>query len=128
MAQAFHFHLAGVGEGAGVDELAGSGQELLFLGAANLVLQLIADVEVVFQRALAPPGDDRHVLQAGVPCFFNGVLDQWLVDDRQHFLGHGFGRRQETSAIAGSGEQTFTNHKSILDSHGTQPTGARNNE
>ncbi|MNN40314.1 hypothetical protein D3C81_1543850 [compost metagenome] len=120
MAQALHFHLTGVGEGAGVDELAGAGQELLFLGAANLVLELVADIEVVFQRALAPAGHDRHVLQTGVPCFFNGVLDQWLVDDRQHFLGHGFGCRQETRAIAGSGEQAFTNHKNILDSHGTQ--------
>jgi hypothetical protein len=96
-----------------------------FLGAADLVFEFVADVEVVFQRTLAPTGDDGHVLQAGVPCFFNGVFDQRLVDDRQHFFRHGFGRRQETRAVTGSGEQTFTNHKSILDSHGTQATDAR---
>ncbi|MNQ52698.1 hypothetical protein D3C85_667240 [compost metagenome] len=114
MPQAFHFDLAGVGKRAGFDQLPGAGEKFFLLGTANLMLQLITDIEMIFQCTLAPTGNDRHMLEAGVPCLFNAILNQGFVDDRQHFLGHGFCRRQETRAVASGREQTFTNHGYIL--------------
>ncbi|MCY1423440.1 hypothetical protein D9M71_391510 [compost metagenome] len=110
MAQALHFDLAGVGEGALVDQATDADQVFLLVGVADLAFQLVADVEVVFQGALATTSDDADLGQAGFEGLFNGVLDQWLVDHRQHFLGHGLGGREEASAVAGSREQTFLDH------------------
>ncbi|MNN30388.1 hypothetical protein D3C81_1440340 [compost metagenome] len=104
MPKPLHLHLAGVREGAGIHQLAGTVEIVLLVGTTNLMLQLVADIEMVFQRPLAAPGDDRHVLQAGIPCFLNTVLDQRLVDDRQHFLRHRLGGGQKARAIAGSRE------------------------
>jgi len=93
VAEAFHFDLAGVGERALVDQAADADQILLLVGVANLVLELIADIEVVFQRTLAASGHHRDFGQARGQCLFDPVLDQGLVHHRQHFLGHGFGCR-----------------------------------
>lgn len=73
--------------------------------------RLVADVEVIFQRALAATGHDGDLVQTSIQCFFNAILDQWLVDHRQHFLGHGFGSGQEASTVAGCREQAFLDHK-----------------
>ncbi len=72
--------------------------------------QLVADVEVVFQGALTATGDDGDFGQPGVQCFFDAVLDQWLVYHRQHFFGHGFSRWQEASTVTGCWEQAFLDH------------------
>ena len=42
VAQALHLDLAGVGESAGVDQLAGAVQDILLIGATNLVFQLVS--------------------------------------------------------------------------------------
>ncbi|MNE61699.1 hypothetical protein D3C80_1569310 [compost metagenome] len=110
MAQAFHFGLAGVGERALVEQATDTNQVFFLVGALDLVFQLVADVEVVFQGALAATGDDGDFAQTSIQCFFNAILDQWLVDHRQHFLGHGFGSGQEASAVAGRREQAFFDH------------------
>ncbi|MNP51322.1 hypothetical protein D3C76_1456300 [compost metagenome] len=110
MAQAFHFGLAGVGERALVEQLADADQVFLLVGALDLVFQLVADVEVVFQGALAATGDDGDFGQTGIQCFFDAVLDQWLVHHRQHFFGHGFSRWQEASTVTGCWEQAFLDH------------------
>ena len=44
------------------------------------------------------PGRDR---------FLDAVLDDRLVDERQHFLGLRFGRRKEARAQAGGGKNGF---------------------
>ena len=41
--------------------------------------------------------------------FFDGVLDDRLVDDRQHLLGHCFRCGKKTRAHAGDGEDGFSN-------------------
>ena len=48
----------------------------------------------------------------GAAClkrFFNTVLNQWLVDDREHLFRHGFSCWKKPCAIAGDGEKAFTN-------------------
>ncbi|MNY56170.1 hypothetical protein D3C86_1922220 [compost metagenome] len=49
MAEAFHFHLAGIGERALADQATDTGQVFFLVGIADLLFQFVADVEVVFQ-------------------------------------------------------------------------------
>ena len=49
---------------------------------------------------LARLGDKKELLDAGRLGLFDGVMDQRLVDDRQHFLWHRLGRRQKPGARA----------------------------
>src|SRR5437660_585838 len=44
---------------------------------------------------------------ASRPCLLEGVLDQRLVDDRQHFLRDRLGRRQETRAESADRKYSF---------------------
>ncbi|MCY1428207.1 hypothetical protein D9M71_440830 [compost metagenome] len=110
MTQAFHFCLASVGERALIQQATDADQVFFLVGALDLVFQLVADVEVVFQGALAATGDDGDFVQAGIQCLFDAVLDQWLVHHRQHFFGHGFSRWQEASTVTGCWEQAFLDH------------------
>ena len=68
------------------------------------MLELELLVEVVFDDALVAAGDEDEMLDAGFTRLVHGVLDQRPVDDREHFLGHGFGCRQETRTESGNGE------------------------
>ncbi len=110
MAQAFHFGLASVGERALIQQFADTDQVFFLVGALDLVFQLVADVEMVFQGAFAATGDDGDFRQARIEGFFDAVLDQWLVHHRQHFFGHGFSRWQEASTVTGCWEQAFLDH------------------
>ena len=46
---------------------------------------------MVFDAAFAATGDENHFGDTGLHRFFNGILNQRLVDHAQHFLGAGFG-------------------------------------
>src|SRR5690606_17860103 len=126
VAQAFHLDLAGVGKGALVDQAADADQVLLLVGAPNLVFQLVADVEMVLQGALAATGDHGDLGQPGLECLLDAILDQRLVDDRQHLLGHGLGGRQKASAVTGSREQTFLDHDNPWDTARSELPGSLN--
>ncbi len=76
MAQALHLDLAGVGEAALIDQATDADQVLFLVGALDLVFQLVADVEVVLQGALAAAGDHGDFAQAGFQGFLDAVLDQ----------------------------------------------------
>ncbi|MNR26061.1 hypothetical protein D3C85_1432490 [compost metagenome] len=93
MPEALHFHLTGIGKGTGIDQQARAIQITLFIRALDLMLQLVTDIEVILQRALATPGDDRHMLQTGRMCLLDAILDQRLIDNRQHLFGHRLGGR-----------------------------------
>ena len=56
------------------------------------------------QGGLAAAGHHAELLDPGGARFLDGVLDQRLVDDRQHFLGHRLGGGQEAGAQAGDGQ------------------------
>ena len=62
------------------------------------MLELELLVEVVLDDALVATGDEDEVLDPGFARLVDRVLDQRPVDDRQHFLGHGLGGRQEAGA------------------------------
>ena len=74
-------------------------QLVLALGQ-QLVLEAVLMVEVVLDGALAAAVDEDHLLDPGGNGLLHRVLDQRFVHHRQHFLGHGLGRRQETGAHA----------------------------
>ena len=64
---------------------------------------------MVLDRAFAPPGDDDNVFDSGGDRFFHGILNQWFVDERQHFFGRCFRRGKEASAKACGGDHGFAN-------------------
>ncbi|PAV92554.1 hypothetical protein WR25_08362 [Diploscapter pachys] len=67
---------------------------------AHRVFQFVGDVEMVFERVLAPARNEDDLLDPRLERLVHRILDQRLVDDRQHFLRHRLGRRQEPGAEA----------------------------
>ena len=98
VAQAHGFLLADVGEAHHVRDLAAHGEQIGLAAFFEGALELVADVEVVFDGRLAAAGDDDDLIAAGGQRLFDAVLDDGLVDQRQHFFGNGFGGRQKTCA------------------------------
>ncbi len=73
------------------------------------LLQLEANVEMVFDGRFSASGDDDNVLYPGMHRFFYTVLNQWLIDNREHLLRLRFGRRQESGTQPGGGKYSFSN-------------------
>ena len=73
------------------------------------MLQLEADIEVIFDRGLAAAGDDDDVLDSGMNGFLDSVLDQRLIHQRQHLFGLGLGGWKKPGAKPGGGEDGFAN-------------------
>ena len=107
VAEAEGFFLADVGDvnhvGDGADDLQQVGFSALFEHA----FEFVADVEVIFDGLLAAAGDDEDLVAAGGHGFFDSVLDDGLIDQREHFFGLGFGGGQEARSEAGGGEYGF---------------------
>ena len=72
--------------------------------SSQQLLQLVGDVEVVLDGVLAAAGDDDDVGEAGRHRLLDHVLDDRLVDERQHLLRLRLGGGQEARAEAGGGE------------------------
>ncbi len=99
MAEAARLLLAGIGDVAGGGQQALDDLDVGLLAAGlQRVHQLVGIVEMVLDRALAAAGDEDQFLDPGGAGLFDGVLDQRLVDDGQHFLRHRLGGGQETRA------------------------------
>ena len=75
------------------------------------MFQLKADVEMVFDGGLATAGDNNNILNPGMHGFFDAILDQRFVHQRQHFLGLRFRGRKEAGAESGGWENCFTNSR-----------------
>src|SRR5260370_6136192 len=58
--------------------------------------------------ALVAAGDEDEMLDAGFFGLVDHILDQWLVDDGQHFLWHRLGGGQDAGAEAGDRKNGFT--------------------
>lgn len=115
VAQAQGTGLAHIGAGhTGRGHRLGQLQQFGLAGLLQFHFQLVGLVEVVGDRALGTASDKDHAGDAGFARFFDSVLDERLVHDRQHFLGNGFGGGQKAAAQAGHGEHGSAN---LLDSH-----------
>ena len=73
----------------------------------EVVLELEGAVEMVLEAPLAPPGDDQDVGDTDRHCLFHHVLDGRLVDQRQHLLRLGLGRRQEAGTEPRGGDHSL---------------------
>jgi hypothetical protein len=79
------------------------------------VLQLVRVIEVVLDGALLAARDDDDLFDAGRDGLLDRVLDDRLVDEREHLLRLRLGRRQEAGAPAGGREDGFTDaHRTSL--------------
>ena len=79
------------------------------LARLQQVLQFEADVEMVLDRGLAAPGHDDDVLNTGMERLLDAVLNDRLVDDRQHLLGLRLGGGQKARPESCGGEDGFAN-------------------
>jgi len=84
------------------------GVELGLLAAsAQRRLELEGMVEMILERRFRATGHEDEFLDAGGPRLLEGVLDQRLVDDRQHFLRDRLGRGQEARAESADWKDSF---------------------
>jgi hypothetical protein len=116
VAEAERFPLAHVGEVDQVRDLADLGEQVLLAPGLEKGLELDGHVEVVLDRVLSAPGDEDDVVDARRHRFFHAVLDDRLVDERQHFLRLRLGGGQEPGTQARRREDRFTNrfaHRSL---------------
>ncbi len=65
------------------------------------------DIEMVDEGSFAAAGDHTELLDAGGAGFIDRVLNQGLINDRQHFLRHGLGGGKEACAEAGNRQNGF---------------------
>ena len=101
MAEPRHHLLADERRLAGAElRLSHGRQDRVLLLGDEICLDLEGAVEIILDGALAPPGDEDHLLDPGGERLVDRVLDQRLVDDRQQLLGHRLGRGQEARAEA----------------------------
>ena len=76
-------------------------EQLAAAALAQRCLELEGEVEMVFERALGAPGDKIELIDPRRFRLLERVLDQRLVDDRQHLLWHRLGRRENAGAETG---------------------------
>ena len=94
-------HTASVGDGIGIGALAALAQQ---------VLERTVGLEVVQQLGLAGRGNDDGVVDLlGVEGLLDDILDDGLVEHRQHLFGRALGARQKTRAKTGNGKNGFGN-------------------
>src|SRR5882724_8548562 len=79
-----------------------------FLAArAKRGVELVHPIEMVLDHALVAAGDEDEMFDAGFLGLVDHILDQWLVDDGQHFLWHRLGGGQDAGAEAGDRKNGF---------------------
>ncbi len=109
MAEPERLALAHVREVDHVRDLADLVKLIPFTARFEERFELDRDVEVIFNRVLAASRDEDDVADARGNRLLDAVLDDRLVDERQHFLRLGLGRRQESGAEAGNRKDGFAN-------------------
>ena len=76
--------------------------------------QLVADVEMIFDRALAAPRDHDDLIASRRQRLFHAILDDGLIDQRQHLFRLRFGGRKETGAQSGGRENRLCGRSRFL--------------
>jgi len=86
----------------------GQKRHFRFLAAcAQRLVELELQVEMILDHALVAAGDENEMFDARFRRLIHDMLDQWPIDHREHFLGHGLGRRQKAGAKTGNREYGF---------------------
>ena len=89
-------HTASVGDGIGIGVLAALAQQ---------VLERAIGLEVAQQLGLTGRGNDDGIVDLlGVECLLNDILNDRLVEHRQHLFGRALSARQKTRAKTGGGD------------------------
>ena len=109
MTESERLALADVRDVDHVGDLADFGELIAFPARFEERFQFHRDVEVILDGVLAAPGDEDDVVDAGGARFLDAVLDDRLVDQRQHFLGLRFRDGQKPRAETGGREDGFAN-------------------
>src|SRR3972149_7741515 len=66
-------------------------------------------VKMILNPPLVPAGNYNHLLYSRFHCLFNHILDNRFVDNRQHFFGRSFSRRQKPGTKPRRGNNNFSN-------------------
>ena len=105
-------------------------EQLSFAVAFEIFFQLERAVEMVFDRPFSAARDDDDVLDARGDGFFDRVLDQRFVHQREHLFGRGFGGRKKAGSQAGGGDDGFPDggRRHALDTMGTLQRKSRKRE
>ena len=102
-----------------------SGEQFRLAARFEKGLELDRDVEVILDRVLAPAGHEDDVRDAGGHRLLDAVLNDRLVDERQHLFRLRLGGRKEASAETRSREHRFANRAvSRLDSASREASAA----
>jgi hypothetical protein len=107
VAQAELLLLADVGDLGEIRDVPDLAEHLDVALLLEEMLQLVGGVEVILDRPLLARGDDDHLLDAGGDGLLDGVLDDGLVDERQHLLGLGLRGREEPGPQPAAGKTAF---------------------
>ena len=86
-------------------------QQIERVGLAPLAqsgLELECNVEMLHQRRLAASGDHAELFNSGGARLLDGILDQRLVHDRQHFLGGCLGSGRNRVPRPATGDRLTT--------------------
>ena len=78
-------------------------------------LELEGMIEMVLDRRLVPAGDKDELFNPRGGGFLDGILDQRLVDDRQHFLRHRLRGGKKAGAEPADGKNGFPDHLGVLE-------------
>jgi hypothetical protein len=100
VAEPERFGLAGVGNAGEFGDSARDFEEGGFIFCGEGGFKFGTAIEVVFHGGFAAAGDDDDLVAAGGYCLFDTVLDERLVDEAEHLLGHGLGGGKEAGAHA----------------------------
>ena len=79
-------------------------QEFFFAALFEFVFEFVGDVVVFGDRPFVAAGNEDHVTDARFVSFFDRVLDQRFIYDRQHFFRRRLGRGQKARAKSGDRE------------------------
>ena len=119
MTQTFGLFLADVGDVRQLGDAYDLIMDSLLAAGKESCLQLRGTVKVVFHGGFAAAGDNEDIGDAAGYGFLYNILNGRLVHDRQHFLRHCFGCRQNAGAQTCGRNDSFTNFHSDSSLHET---------
>ena len=111
MSQTERLALAHVREVDQVRDLADLGEHLVLAARFEERLQFHRDVEVILDGVFATASDQQDVVYARRQGFFDSVLDDGLVHQRQHLFRLRLGGWQKSGAQPGGRKDGFTDSR-----------------